>query len=242
MNLKYAPYSWSKISTWKQCPKKFWFKYVIKEPITVEPQFHFDFGKLVHLLFEYERDINALKTSNDWKEIIQHKLLKAEDIKNALSVYDDFIKLGSKITSYPRLFAELPLGITENMKFCKYDDPDAILRGYLDDARYIEDKDIVLITDWKTGKVPHKIKWGQLLYYGIALFDKTPADIIILNYVYLQAPGGPKIVSKKITRDGLPKYKQALLTNIQMIEEDASFNKEETPLCDWCEYQDICTG
>ena len=241
MNLKYAPYSWSKISVWKQCPKKFWFKYIIKQPVSMEPQFHFDFGKLVHLIFEHERNIKDIKETRDWSEIIEHKLLDKKDIKAAFAVYDNFINKKSVITTSPRLFAELPLGITENMRFVQYDDPNAILHGYLDDARYIEGKeDVVLISDWKTGKVPEKIKWGQLLYYGIALFDKTPVDTIILNYVYLQAPDGPLIKSKKITRDNLPRYKKALLTNVQMIEDDETFKKEESALCDWCEYQNVC--
>ena len=238
----YTPYSWSKISTYTQCPRKFKYQYIDKLPTQHIPSIHLDRGKLVHLIFEMERDIEKIKVHHDFKEILTNNLLQKDGIKDCFKIYDDFCAsgIGKKITNMPRVFAELPLGLEHDLNITKYDASDVFLRGYIDDARHLEETDDVLITnDWKTGKLVLKEdqKWGQLLYYSIGLFSRSPVSKILLNYVYVEHN---KINSKIVKREDIDKYKTALYTTVNTIEQDTTFQKEESGLCQFCDYASDC--
>lgn len=238
--MKFAPYSWSKISTHQQCPRKFKYKYVDKLPTTFKPSIHLDKGKLVHLIFELERDIPKIKAHKDFIEVKNNGLLGAEGIKNCFKIHDDFAKgkIGSKILGYPRVFAELPLGLDKDLNITKYEADDVLLRGYIDDARHFPDNDTAMIcNDWKTGKLPREQKWGQLLYYSIGLFSRSPVDKILLNYLYVEHNHAE---SKIVHRSEIEKYKKALYTTIDIIETDEVYDKCETGLCNFCDFQDHC--
>ena len=239
-NMKYAPYSWSKISTFTQCPRKFKYKYIDKLPTEFKPSIHLDKGKLIHLIFELERDIEKIKVHKDFKEIKANNLLGADGIKNCFKIHDDFVKsqLGDKILKFPRAFAEMPLGLDPELNITSYSADNVLLRGYIDDARFIEDNDDVMIcNDWKSGKIPQKQSWGQLLYYSIGLFSKTPVEKILLNYVYVEHD---HLESKIVYRKDLEKYRTALYKTIDVIESCPDYHKEENGLCNFCDYEEIC--
>jgi CRISPR/Cas system-associated exonuclease Cas4 (RecB family) len=208
-------------------------------------------GKLIHCIFELERDLEKIKISDDFKEIKKNKILTNDDIKGCFKVYDTFSKskAGRSILSKERLFAELPIGLNENLEYTKYDKylkeeyqpDDLFLRGFIDDARVVPDNDkSMVLIDWKSGKLKTKENqdWTQLLYYSIPMFGLNPnLEKVILCYAYVEHN---KINTKVITRDNLSKYKQALKNTVNKIEKDSLFEKNETALCDWCDFQDHC--
>ena len=237
--LKYKPYSYSKMATHQQCPAKFKFKYIDKIPVEKLPHKHLDKGKFIHLLLEHNGDLTKVKQEREFKEILEHKILTKDDFKEYLQTYKKFInsKIGQAITSRKELVKELPVGLTPELEMTDYDAEDAILRGYID-AAYVDEKtDTLLLVDWKTGKVPEDTNFQQLMFYGISLFSKMPYDKIVIMYAYIEHN---KVKKTVLSRADLPKYKKALNQLIEKIESDTVFEKNESALCQFCDFQNVC--
>jgi len=101
---------------------------------------------------------------------------------------------------------------------------------------------IIKIRDYKTGKDKSSGKYAQtfdqLLYYAAWYFEKFPVDTIIIEYDFVEHIHNPH--QKVLTRDNLNEYKKFLLKNILEIEKCVEWDKNVTPLCSWCQYEDHC--
>lgn len=249
--MKYTPYSFSKISTWFSCPRRFKYNYIDKIKTEWVRSIPLERGTLIHLIFELERDIPAIKAHKDFKEIKQRGILDGPAIKGCFEVYDNFVKskAGQSLMSKKRLFAEMPLGLSHDLEIMEYNPSDKegidnlFLRGYIDSAVISEGKegkdDTLIVIDWKSGKYKTKDQqeWDQLLYYAIGLFSKMPFNKIILAYAYVEHD---KMNLKEVYRSDIEKYKAALYNNVNKIESDTVFEKNESALCNWCDYQNHC--
>jgi len=246
--LLYAPYSYSKISTFYGCPKKFEYQYIRKIPSIWKDSVALDRGKLIHLILEMNRDISKIKSHKDFIGIKNRNLLGPIGIKECFKVYDTITKskVLEQIFNKIRLFAEMPIGLDYDLNIMEYNPKDEklhnlLLRGYID-AAFIktgkdDEEDVLILVDWKSGKVPEKQTWDQLLWYSLGLFSKMPFNKIILAYVYVDHE---KMNLKTVHRSEIEKYKQALYNTVDKIETCTNFVKNETALCNYCDHQEIC--
>ncbi len=234
--LKYAPYSYSRISTWSTCPRKFKYTYIDKlgGPVRV---LALDRGNFLHCLLEHDGDIENVKKSRAFKEIKKNKIMTSDDIQECIGIYKSFkgSKIGKWINEKTQIANELSISMNKNLEIIPYGHNDTIFRGHID--KVVRDGDTLILIDYKSGKFRPDMKWDQLLYYGVAMFNSMPFDKIILMNVFIEHE---KFNKEVIYRKDLKLYQKALLTNIKDIESDNKFNKNETPLCDWCEFVDIC--
>jgi len=237
MGFRFTPYSHSKISSHQQCPRKFKYYYVDKVPHPKVPQIHFDKGKLIHMMFEFDGNLKKIQEQREYKDIIKHGLVKKEDIIAYFKVYKSFRK--NSIFSRKVLFKELSIGITSNFDKTGYSSKDAMFRGYIDAVFLDEASDTPIIVDWKTGKDKTKEQqsWQQLLFYGTALFKLMPYDKIVLLYAYVEHD---HVLTKVLHRKDLPKYEKALMDTVFTVESDFVFPKIESPLCNYCDFQEHC--
>jgi len=237
--LKYTPYSFSKINYWKGCPRKFRYQYVDKIPVVKADNIHLQRGRLVHLIFELKRDIQKIKVHKEFLELKDK--MEPEVIKECFGIYDKFISsdLGKSLMKRTDAFAELPIGLDENLNHKGYSDKDVLLRGYIDKGLVDEKSDTLILLDWKTGKYKEKADqdWAQLLYYSIALFSKMPFDNIVIGYVYVEHN---KMNSRIVKRDHIDRYKTALYQSINKIEADKTFTKNVSGLCSFCDFEALC--
>ncbi len=242
--IKMNPYSYSKIASYNGCPRKFKYQYIDKIKVEQKDTKALDRGSIIHLIFETHKDVKRLSNSKEFKRIA--KRLTKTEIKECFNVYDTFMESpqGKSLFKRKQVFAELPLGLNKDFEYTKFNrdnymNQDVLLRGYIDAGIVDEEKDILICIDYKTGKYkePKYQQWGQLLYYGIGLFSKMPYDKIMLCFAYVEHN---KLNTKVIYREDIEKYKKALVDNIVNIEQESIFEKNETPLCDWCKFQDIC--
>jgi CRISPR/Cas system-associated exonuclease Cas4 (RecB family) len=239
---KYAPYSWSRIQTYKQCPRKFKYQYIDKIPVEQKCQKALIKGKFIHSLLEHNGDINELKKSDDYKEIQKSigDCITKQDIKEFYEIYKTFTntELYKKLNNNKTLFTELFIALDEDLKIVPYDT--ALFRGYIDKVYVNPKTNKVYCIDWKTGKVNQKQTYGQLLFYSIGLFDKLPENIESIELVYVYVEHN-KVQKKTVYRKDVEKYKKALLNTISKIEKDETFPKNESPLCDFCDFQELCS-
>jgi len=238
--LRFAPYSASKINTWKQCPRKFNYSYVQKIPREWESSYALDRGKLIHLILELNFDVAEIKKHREFGKIVKNKILTKEQIKDCFKVAKDFTesKAGKSLFTRKQLFNELEMGLDLNMEITSYSEA-AFLRGYIDVGFLDEKTDTLLLTDYKTGKYKTKDQqdWSQLLWYSLGIFSKMPFDKIMLVYAYVDHH---KLNTRMVYRKDIEKYKKGLWDTIDPIEKDYNYQKKETPLCNWCNYQDHC--
>ncbi len=236
--LKYAPYSFSRINTWTQCPKKFEYQYIQKIG-TFKGSIALDKGKFVHCLLEHSGDMKKVKASSDYKQVKKSGIMTASDYKEAVKIYKDFKtgSIGTWIDARTDMFNELPIAMNKNMEIIPYsnEDGEVIFRGYID--KIIREEDLLILIDYKTGKYRPDMKFTQLMYYGISLFSKLPFDKILMMNVFVEHN---QVNKQVLHRADIKKYQKALLTNIRSIETSETWEKNETALCNWCEFQDVC--
>lgn len=213
--MKYSPYSFSKISCYQDCNRKFKYKYIdkIKVPINNEALVK---GSKIHKILELE-DFTNYNNDLEYKEIID-KFVNSDigkDIFSKKSIKEYQIKLDSRINP------------------CK---TDHIFVGYVD---RINQSDILELIDYKTGKYKelHYQSFTQLIFYTIYFFRKyTNIDKIKIRYVYVEHCLENTL---ELERQYLDVYLDTFKKSIIEIETSEYYLKN-TKFCNWCEYKDLC--
>jgi putative RecB family exonuclease len=117
------------------------------------------------------------------------------------------------------------------------------IRGVIDRLARTEDGSLE-IHDYKTSRrLPASSQVGsdtQLALYELALRHRWPGtQHVFLLWHYLAFDAEIRI---RKTPQQLETIKQNILGLIKRIESTTSFSTRVTPLCDWCEYKEICTA
>lgn len=225
---KFAPYSYSKISCYKECPKKFKFNYIDKM-YKFEDAPHFEKGKFFHYVMEHYPHIPPKKFKfRHFGETQQTEMV--DKIKDLLTNDTRLIDL---LTKY-KLKAEHTFYIGENFNVMSKK-KNSLIYGVID---YIGKKDDeVLIVDWKTGK--SEASFDQLQMYAIWAFLAMPNinKVRIALYYLEQDRVDEELVERVSLENLLLKY----INIINSIETDTNFEKKKSNKCEWCIYFNECT-
>lgn len=229
--VKYAPYSYSKISTFLSCPKKFKFQYIDKigsfldTPALIK-------GRTIHYLIENSSLSPELYT-DEMKQNIQ-------DFPETLEIKKNFenselgIKYFKDIDKFP--INEYKLGLDFTLSGVDYS-KESLFNGIVD---YICVKNSILyILDFKSGKYKDQKfqDYNQLLFYAIHFFEKYKVQNIIISFVYVEHNLEN---SMELNSEYLDNYKLELLKSIQLIENCQDFKPNKNKLCDYCAFKEIC--
>lgn len=218
--LKYAPYSFSKISSFILCPKKFKYKYIDKIPQEPRDMTALLKGSCVHSMLEKYPSSSTNKLVPRYQYILD-KFLKSK--------YKEYLQIPSR--------REESFGLTSNLECTNYKDKNALFRGFIDYYTVKDDK--MIIIDYKTGKYKDEKfqDFTQLMYYAIYMFKKySKIDKIEIMYLYVEHELDNSLL---LERKYLNNYCTDLLTNIRNIE-TSEYPKKVQVLCDYCEYQNSC--
>lgn len=221
--MKYAPYSFSKLSTYKSCSRKFKYVYIDKVPVEKTDITALLKGGAIHSIIEHYPEPSNHKLADKYKDIV-----------------DKFIssRLGQKYLSINST-REYDFGLTKSLQPCLYNDKDALFRGSIDYIAII-DNDLFLC-DWKSGKQKDEKyqDYNQLMFYAIYFFQKYPSiNKINISYVYVEHDEIEN--SLTLDRQYLNNYISDLINLIKSAEHEVEFKKNVTRLCDWCEYKSHC--
>jgi CRISPR/Cas system-associated exonuclease Cas4 (RecB family) len=222
--LIHAPYSYSRISTYQQCPLKFKFKYVDKVKVPFVYSEALIKGGTLHHILEHHPEKSTHKHQEKYQSV-------ADEFINS-DVGKDLLSRESK--------RELDIGLTKDLEPCEYSSKEAMFRGSVD---YFTMKDDYLwIVDWKSGK-EKDLKWqsfDQNMWYALYFFIMYgKLDKIKITYQYIEHNNADNSVIME--RQYLLNYKTSLIDNINKIENDTEFKLKESALCPYCDFQDICT-
>lgn len=231
MSLKFSPYSYSKISTYKSCPKKFKYQYIDKIgkfesfPALVK-------GSTIHYIIENLKLDQSLYTDKMKQNI--------SDYPETIDIVMNFRNsdLGKKylldIDKEP--IQEFKLGLTKTLDTNSYN-KESLFNGIID---YICVKSGELyLVDFKSGKFRDNRyqDYNQLLYYSIYFFQKYKIQKINISFVYVEHNLENNI---ELDIKYLDNYKRELLSSIKTIEEDTDFLENKSRLCDYCGFHELC--
>ena len=217
------PYSYSMLSTYDQCARKYKYQYIDKAPKGYVDRTALLKGGAVHSILENYPDETTHKLAPKYKHIT-----------------DEFISgdLGQKYLNGESM-NEVSFGLTDDLKPTTYKDKKALFRGKIDRVQPLES--VLHLIDWKTGRYKEE-RWQdfrQLLFYGIYFFQRYEnIDTIKISYVYVEH-NLENIMT--LERQYLDNYVEQLTSIIKDIEADKAFEKVVTKLCGYCDFKDHCS-
>lgn len=221
-------FSYSKISTFKQCPYKYKLIYIDKLAKTEVNEALIKGSKIHSLLENYE----TLDSNAEYADIVLNFARSAigNDILSKQSTREHCVKFDKDLNANDNLSKD-----------------ETYLIGYIDrinaytettpQGETISKIDLI---DFKTGKYkdPRFQDYEQLGIYGLYMFSKYPKlESLKLRYVYVEHS---KENSKTMTKEEVPVKKQLLKNDLHEIENTQNFEKKPHRLCDWCEFKSFC--
>lgn len=209
--MKYGPYSHSRITTYLHCKNKFNLKYVK----------------------EIQADLklsDALIKGKEWHGYIEDYLKNG----NINPIIKDIIETNTVLKDINKL--EI-VGIEVEVDYLGY------VRGFIDCLLYNKATNKYIIVDWKTGKAKTEeeaIKnLDQIGVYALWVRDHYGSNISgIYNYIEHN-----RIIKIDYTEEKLANIKNkldSLINEIENASDEALNEKNESFLCRYCEYKNIC--
>ena len=147
-----APWSFSKIKAFQQCPKQFSHEKVIK-------QYPFKMTEAIRYGDQFHKA--AEKYIRDGEELPK-RFLYAKDSLDALKR-----KRGDKLCEYR-------MGLTEDLEPCGFYEDNVWWRGIADLIILNQDQGLAYVVDYKTGKSSRYADKGQLELMAMATFKHFP--------------------------------------------------------------------
>jgi len=255
-------YSYSKLSTFTQCPMKFYQKYIEKN-YDQSDAIHLDIGNILHKVLEIKyRDIiegNEINY-NELNRIVYEGIREATDkseemiigVNEIIKKYgeDIFSKVDAKSgLSYENkmsIFTDYlhneendnwkPLAVEQNFEF-EYEGK-GILNGFIDRIDINENGDLRVVDYKSSNKVfDHKDLTTplQMVIYTLAceqLFNKKPIEH---RYDFIMLGESQLACTKGYYNRGIKKLNK-IFDEIEWYTALGEFKPKPTPLCHWCSF------
>ncbi|MCU0669175.1 MAG: PD-(D/E)XK nuclease family protein [Myxococcota bacterium] len=245
-------YSHSRLASFENCPRQFFYRYVEKVPVDTESIEAF-LGKRVHEVLErLNRFVERGMVPSLGKVIERFRTLWTEQfqpervriVRGEVS-QDSYRELGERCLTnhyrrnYPFDEGE-SLGIEQHVTFPLDADGRYRMRGIVD--RIVRARDgAVEIHDYKTGRwVPTQSDLDQdrqLALYQIGVEQSYGATSVRLVWHYLQRD---QVRISTRTAEQLVALREATMQLIDRIEAESDFDPRPSTLCSWCEFRDLC--
>jgi len=244
-------YSHSRLESFKSCPLKYKFNYIDKikrEEEGIEAFLGSRFHKVMEKIY---KDLRFRKYSlgelldfyeGDWNKKYHDKIVIADKERKA----KDYKEIGKKfIEEYYKRYDPFNqgkvLGIERPVIINLDDNGEYRLRGFIDRIDQVKDRTYE-IHDYKTSKyLPEQSEMDedrQLALYQIGIQNSwNGVDQVELVWHYVAFD---KEIRSKRTEEELDELKKNTIDLIKKIESTREFLPNESRLCGWCYYQDIC--
>lgn len=222
---KHIALSYSRHSTYEQCPAKFHAQYIAKDYPQDNDNPHFVKGKKKHSQLE-----NYIKCKNDPTMI---NMRYDGDVQRATSIVDGMINAGYHVT------AETQFAVDKDFKPVSWFDKTVMYRSIADVIAKRDNQ--MILGDWKTGKVRDYDgkDTGQLHLSAAIGFAHFPeVDEITTPYFFIEHK---QTIVRKFTRE---MYETTLTVPFydlfDQVNSDTEFAPTKNQYCNWCELKHSC--
>lgn len=230
--MKYAPYSFSKISIFFDCPKKFEFAYInkIEKDDTYIDPIYFRRGRFLHAYIADRLNGGDGTKLKNYNVSVDEKMKLTDMADDTLNHEYIMLTYDFDINSI-----ETYISLDKNLEPTRSKIENAI-GGYVD---YFAIKDTFgTVIDWKSGKARKCPDFSQLELYAIWLFQKYP-DLDELDLVFFYVEHNT-LEFKTITPNDVFSLKNDLIYKIDTIEKTHTFSKKESDKCVECPFFNSC--
>lgn len=219
---KVMPLSFSRLSTFEQCPAQFDYLYVSKR-VANQSNEHSDYGDRVHKVLEAKG-----------KGTLDEAVLSEEE-KNTLEKWGPIV---DRITSQSGdKYFEHQMAVNRNLEPVGWFDHDVWIRSIADVL--VVDGATAYCLDYKTGKV--KENPTQLQLFAAMVFWHFPqVEAVKTSFIWLKFD---EVTNAKYERRFLGALWSALeprFTKVQDVIELGVFEAKPSGLCPWCAAKEIC--
>lgn len=247
-------YSHSKLETFEQCNLKFKYRYVDKIIPKIPKSIEAHLGNIVHKTLEWlysqvleKKPIPSIGEiiafySDEWTAEYD---AETEITDKNMGEEDYFTKGVEFILNYymkHQPFNDNTIAIEKRIELDLDENKEKKLIGYIDRLVDNIESNEIEIHDYKTSSSLSAIKKiensRQLALYSLAvkeLFGKEKNVCIVWHFLAHDA----KVCVRK-TNEELESMRKEVIALIDEIEETKEFVPTISPLCNWCEYRDIC--
>ncbi len=243
-------YSHSRLSTFEQCSLKYKYKYIDKIKTDISTTIEAFMGDKVHRALEKlykDLQFQHLNTEEDlinyyvkiWDEEWDDSILIVKDYSP-----DNYKKKGElMIKNYYKRYhpfdQEITIGLETQFYYDLNDDYKIHIRI---DRLCSPEEGVYEIHDYKTSNsLPTQEeadKDRQLAIYSLGVKEKyKDAKKVVLVWHYLQFD---KTIKSVRSEEQLEDLRKSTISLIKNIEKQISYEPQQSPLCDYCEYQSIC--
>ena len=254
----------SSINTYKQCPRKYYYRYIKRLP--TQPSIHLVRGTVAHSALEHFFEDELGEVRGDWQTHLQRRVLELlerfwaeheeefaalDETPQELEGYKRETKqmlLRWVLSFCNRVKQRIKQGETFDEAFealkpvseAKYVDEELQVLGYIDAVEEVDGK--VRLVDYKTSKKP-EITSGYRLQLGIyALMylrqhERLPDEVGI---EFLRHGGEYMSVNDELLLDAQFEIEQ--IHYVTKTDDIVHYPKSPSPLCNWCDYYEICYG
>lgn len=215
--------SFSRLSTYEQCPHKFYRQFIDKSYPDDADNIHFVKGQKKHKQLQ-----NYIDCLND-NTMIQHKY--DGDVKNALPIVDALHNNGFTLS------AERQLAVDENFKPCDWFSKQTMYRAIIDVVGL--KKQLAINGDWKTGKYRDYdgSATGQLhLSSLILMMHADHVEVVKSAYWFIESK---QSVMRQFDRTMVQELKIPFIKAFEVVNTDKSFDATRNQYCNFCKIKEL---
>jgi ATP-dependent helicase/DNAse subunit B len=238
----------SKTKTFKDCKRKYKFRYINKLPQLERD--YLTYGSMFHRVLElfHLHYINNPLSSDKWNEVMKISF------KESLKEFSGKITKEMKNEAYEAICVYLkhlktngfPNILSCEEKFNVTFENNVTLIGFIDRVQ-IDSDDILHVCDYKTSKSDKYLKgdYFQLLVYAFIMLKKNPT-LQKVRGSYMMIKDDFKLVGTDVNkpflfeRDKILEVENMFLNYAVDIRSEKEFLPNPTILCNWCDYVDSC--
>lgn len=209
--------SWSRLSSYNQCPRKFHLQFITKSFPNEEKSIHLVKGEQLHKQLE---DYVIAKNGG-----AAMPLGFSPEVRETLPYVDKLFEL------YSSVYPEAQVSCGQDWKPLEWFDKSTMFRAIWD---VIGLRDTTcFIGDYKSGKIyPYGATYGQLhLSAAIALNRFPQIPEVNAAYIYIEHK---KVSPIKVTRAELPKVMQHFESEFAKVQKEVNWEPTPNEFCKWC--------
>lgn len=220
-------YSYSRLSMYDRCPRKFRYKYIDLLDIDTDSPV-FEKGKYFHAILEH------------YPKIPTWEFKYPENKANAPAMLKQILKFCETDRRYQYLIGK-PLYQREQQFYLNpalenCEEADQLINGCIDYVGVVDD--CAILVDWKSGKTQKYASFKQLELYSIWAFNNFPEINTVKTMLFFVEQDA--ILPNSIDRSEVEFIKNKLMDSIEKVEFDTEYKKCVKEDCQYCDYITHC--